>query len=166
MPINSKQKGNDFELKVAKRLSEWSGEKFHRTPASGALHWENDKRVVSDIVPPQSLSGWPFSIECKKVETSWEFNTLIEGTSQTIKEHWEQCISDATREEMIPLLVFTKNYRDTYAILETKICEKLEFTPECYIKLHANGQDLLIFRFSEFLETYSLQSLLNKKLLG
>ena len=65
---NPKAKGNEFELKISKMLTEWSGQQFHRTPASGALHWSNDKRVVSDIVPPETLSGWPFSIECKKVE--------------------------------------------------------------------------------------------------
>ena len=61
---NSKAKGNGFELVVAKALTTWSGQKFHRTPASGALHWSNDKRVVSDIVPPQYMD-FPFSIECK-----------------------------------------------------------------------------------------------------
>ena len=66
-----KQKGSEFERKVAKALTDWSGYEFHRTLMSGALHWDNDSRVVSDIVPPESLSGWPFSIECKNVECSW-----------------------------------------------------------------------------------------------
>lgn len=166
MSINSKQKGNDFELKIAKLLTEWSGQKFHRTPASGALHWENDKRVISDIVPPQTIPEWPFSIECKKVETSWEFNTLIEGTSQTIKEHWKQCKSDACEEEMVPLLIFTKNYRDVYAILRKEVCENLEFYPDKCIRLDLCDEHLVIFQLREMLDKISLEHILkNKELL-
>lgn len=165
MPINSKQKGNDFELKVAKLLTEWSGEKFHRTPASGALHWENDNRVVSDIVPPQTLVGWPFSIECKKVETSWEFNTFIEGTSVTLKEHWKQCYGDAQREQMIPMLVFTKNYRDTYMMITQETFNKLGINPSCFIKVENQEWSLIIMKFTEFLDLVPLKVLLDKNLL-
>ena len=58
MPVkNPKNKGNEFERKVAKMLSEWSGVKFMRTPASGAIHNFKDKRVVSDIVAPLSIAA-------------------------------------------------------------------------------------------------------------
>lgn len=158
---NPKQKGNDHELKVAKLLTEWSGQKFHRTPASGALHWPNDKRVVSDIVPPQTLEGWPFSVECKKVETSWEFNTFIEGTSQTLKEHWKQCCEDAKREEMVPLLVFTKNYRDIYMMVDMKTFDILGVQAD-HLELKTWENHVVIMRFSDFLKEISLDELLKK----
>lgn len=122
--VNGKQKGNGFERKVAKKLTEWCGQKFNRTPMSGALRWDNDKRVVSDIVPPQSMK-WPFSVECKCVESSWEFNTLLENTA-TLWKHWEQADSDAQREDMIPMLVFTKNYRNDFVAVYQETFSNLQ----------------------------------------
>ncbi len=164
--INSKQKGNEFELKIAKMLTEWSGEKFHRTPASGALHWENDNRVVSDIVPPQTLVGWPFSIECKKVEgANWEFSAMIEGTSQTLKEHWQQCYGDSQREQMLPMLVFNKNRRNVYMMITEEVFHQLNVHPKSYMNLHTEDSSLVILKFDEFLSLISLQELLDRKLL-
>lgn len=152
---NPKAKGNAFELKIAKILSEWSGKKFHRTPASGALHWENDKRVISDIVPPQDLN-WPLSIECKNVVYDWDFSLLIKETS-TFWKHWKQATDDAKREGMIPMLVFTKNYRDTYVALLYKTFRQLNLGSEKVIYLaDPNGGD-----FDETIVIMSLDNLLN-----
>ena len=45
--MNSKKKGNRFELKVAKWFSGWSGFKFERVPMSGA--WHSNRDATSDI---------------------------------------------------------------------------------------------------------------------
>lgn len=167
MPINSKAKGSGFELKIAKMLTKWSGSEFHRTPASGALHWKNDKRVVSDIVPPQELD-WPFSIECKKVEYSWDFSNIIKGTS-TFWEHWNQANDDANREEMIPMLVFSKNYRDTYVALQVDVFVRLFYKKEkpSYLSVHyvhgSQRHDLAILGFEEFLSMTDLNEIIELK---
>lgn len=169
MPINSKQKGSEFERKVAKMLSKWSGQEFHRTPMSGALHWSNDKRVISDIVPPQELvdKGWPFSLECKKVEDAqWEFSNFIEGTSMTLKDHWKQCCDDAQREDMIPMLIFNKNRRDIFIMITKETFYQLEIEPESYINLVHKEQDLVIMRFSDLLALISVDELISKNLLS
>lgn len=162
MPINSKQKGSDFERKVAKMLSDWSGEKFMRTPMSGAIHNFKDKRVVSDIVAPLSIGEWPFSIECKKVECSWSFNTFIEGTSQTLKEHWKQCCEDSDRESLVPLLVFNKNYRDVYAMVKQSTFETLGVNID-NIQLNTQAYQVTIFRFADLLDNITVEELLKKK---
>lgn len=161
---NPKQKGNNHELRVAKLLTEWAGQKFNRTPMSGALHWDNDKRVISDIVPPQSLVGWPFSLECKNVETSWEFNTFIEGKSQTMKEHWKQCCEDAQREELIPLLVFTKNYREIYTVMAMEVFDELQIQAD-HMELKTWEHHVVLLKFTDLLAEVSLTDLLNRKLL-
>jgi hypothetical protein len=158
---NPKAKGNEFELKVAKILSEWSGQQFHRTPASGALHWSNDKRVISDIVPPETLKDWPFSIECKKVEgANWEFSALIEGTSQTLKEHWKQACEDADREDMIPLLVFSKNFHDIYVMMKWCTFVKLGIHPESFMTLMSSSGELALMKFSDLLSQITIENLL------
>ena len=161
MPINSKQKGSGFELKVAKQLSSWSGYKFNRTPMSGALHWENDTRVVSDIVPPQNLK-WPFSIECKKVEYDYDFTFILKGTS-TFWEHWKQAKDDATRENMIPMLVFSKNYRDTHVAIQVDVFVKLFNKKEkpSYLSIHFGTDDLVVLNFEQFLESTTMEDILN-----
>lgn len=166
MPINSKQKGSSFELKVAKLLTEWSGQEFHRTPMSGALHWANDNRVISDIVPPQNLvdEGWPFSIECKKVESSWELNTFVEGTAQFWK-HWKQCQDDANRESMIPMLVFSKNYRDTYVAITQSTYHTLNLDIQNAAHIQYQDQKLSIFPLKSFLDKLTCQSLIGFQLL-
>ena len=60
--VNSKNKGNSNEYKVAKILTEWSKLKFHHLPASGALRWNEMVWTFGDLLPPESL---PIIVECK-----------------------------------------------------------------------------------------------------
>lgn len=165
--INSKQKGNDFELKIAKMLSKWAQEDFHRTPGSGALHWKNDTRVVSDIVPCQHLvdSGWPLSIECKKVEYPWEFSAFMEGTAQFWK-HWQQAEDDANSEHMIPLLVFSKNRRDVFTAMQLVVYNHLGINGIDTIHMSCNNHELVIMRLSDLLEAVTCDQILNANLLS
>ena len=161
---NPKAKGNNFERVTAKLLSDWSGHKFMRTPMSGAIHNFKDRRLVSDIVPPQTLLDWPFSIECKKVETSWEFSSLIEGTA-LFWRHWEQCWEDSQRENMIPMLVFNKNYREIYVAITVDTFQKLELDIENTIQLNYNSWKLVLIKFKDFLDNITCEELISKKLL-
>lgn len=163
MSVKSKDKGNRLELTIAKQLTDWSGAKFMRTPCSGAIHNFHDKRVVSDIVAPLSLGEFPFSIEAKNVEYTWEFSNLLEGTS-LFWTHWHQCIADAQREGMVPLLVFKKNRRDIYTAMLTKTFNELEIQPLRVINIHTLGYDLTILRFTDLLESITCEELLQKTL--
>lgn len=157
---NPKTKGNDFERQVAKIFTDWAGVKFMRTPASGAIHNFKDKRVVSDIVPPLSIGNFPFSIECKKVECSWEFSTILEGTSQTIEKHWKQCVDDASREGLIPLLVFSKNFRSIYGIMRKVDFSETKVDLNRHLEVHqSDGFPLIIFNLQNFLATISCSDL-------
>lgn len=163
--INSKAKGNKHEREVAKLLSEWSGKEWHRTPMSGALHWKGDKRVISDIVPPADLD-FPFSIECKNVQYPWEFNTILEGTS-TFWKHWEQCYMDAEREDLFPMLVFTKNYRETFvAIRQTEFDTLLKNTEKAHLIIQPPAGKpfgrIAVMNFKEFLEEVTLEEVTKK----
>lgn len=162
---NPKAKGNGFERQVAKMFSDWAGVKFMRTPASGAIHNFKDKRVVSDIVPPLSIGNFPFSIECKKVECSWELSAILEGTSQTIKDHWQQCLNDAAREGLIPLLVFSKNFRGVYAVMrQVDLADtKVDLYRQLVVYL-GDAFPLVIFSLKDFLSAVSCSDLIAMKL--
>jgi hypothetical protein len=126
--INSKHKGSEYELKIAKVLSDWWGEPFRRTPMSGGLHWREDNRVSGDIVtPPDSV--FPYNIECKKRE-EWSFDQLIKGTGE-IESYWEQCDRDARGIRRKPLLIFSKNFNPDYIMLYID-----DYTPILELKHH------------------------------
>lgn len=158
---NPKEKGNNFERKVAGLLTKWSGVKFLRTPSSGAIHNFKDRRVVSDIVPPLSFGEFPFSIECKNVNCSWEFSALLEGTSETLKKHWKQCCEDAQREGLRPLLVFTKNFRNIYCVLteEDYAVLNVEIIPN--LTVGCLDSRLVILNFENFLQEITPEKLKN-----
>lgn len=113
-PINSKAKGSEFERRVAKVLSKWWGEEFHRTPASGGLHWHEDNRVAGDIVTPEK-SKFPFTVECKKRE-EWMLEQIIKGTGE-IEKWWTQALGDSERVGLKPLLIFSKNFAPNYVMM-------------------------------------------------
>ena len=147
-------------------LSEWAGVKFLRTPSSGAIHNFKDKRVVSDIVPPLAVGNFPFSIECKNVTCSWEFSSILEGTSVTINKHWNQCCTDAERENLIPMLVFTKNFHRIFCVLQKSVYDKLNLILESTLTLDRNNQEsLIIFSFQDLLKAISCEDLIAKKLI-
>lgn len=112
--INSRNKGSEYERKVAKSLSKWWGEPFQRTPMSGGLHWKNDNRVAGDIVTPND-SKFPFTIECKKRE-NWTIEQLIKETGD-IEKWWGQVLNDCERSRMKPMLIFSKNFAPDYVMV-------------------------------------------------
>ncbi|UXR28888.1 hypothetical protein [Bacillus paranthracis] len=121
---NSRAKGSTFERKVAKELTAWWGEEFHRVPASGGLRWGEDNRVVGDIVAPEG-SDFPFTIECKKRE-GWNFEQLIKGTGE-VTSWWLQAVTDRERLNDVtkhPLLVFSKNRSPEFYMMEYSLWKK------------------------------------------
>jgi len=120
--INSKAKGSEYERKVARQLSQWWGEEFHRTPMSGGLHWKEDNRVAGDIVtPPESL--YPFTTECKKRE-GWDLEQVLKGTGD-VESWWQQSVSDGERVKLKPLLIFSKNFAPSYFMIRLEDFERI-----------------------------------------
>jgi len=121
--VNSKQKGSEYERKIAKILSKYWGEDFHRTPMSGGLHWKEDNRVAGDIVtPPESV--YPFTTECKKRQ-EWSMDQLLKGTGE-IEEWWNQAVGDSVRVKLKPLVIFAKNFSPDFMMLRYEDFKPLE----------------------------------------
>lgn len=109
--VHSKRKGNRAELHVAKKLEEWWGTPFVRTPGSGGFATVNksvDLNLVGDVVTDDPT--FPFSVEVKNAE-NWKLSQLLTSDKAPLWEYWEQTVEQASRETRIPLLVFTKNYQ-------------------------------------------------------
>lgn len=168
--INSKQKGNDFELEVARAFSNWAEQytenyKFERVPGSGGLRWKEENNITGDIVPPMVLN-FPVSIECKKQEIDWDFDKLLTGVSE-IWKWWEQCNKDSSRYTIKePWLVFKKNFRRAYIMITeaayTYLQSQLYDVPVLILPDKVNaGSVVYVFDFLAFLSNISLKSVLN-----
>lgn len=114
----ARQRGNKAELQAAHWLTSWTGKEFHRTPRSGGLRWQKDKRIRGDIVPPEGMD-FPFTVEVKmrtpkvnkkskKVFDRYNIgDILIKGQDSLIMRQWqEQCLPDADAVGKHALMLF------------------------------------------------------------
>lgn len=109
MSKKSRNKGQRGEREIAKKLSEWWGSEFTRTPMSGGFHtkeFRDDWNAGGDIVTPDET--FPFSVEIKWQE-NWNFEQLITAPKCKIWQWWEQATSECP-EGKTPLLVFKRNH--------------------------------------------------------
>lgn len=143
--INSRQKGSEYERKIAKILGAWYKEEFHRVPASGGLRWGDDNRVAGDITTPVD-SSFPFTVECKKRE-QWDLEQILKGTGE-IETWWQQSINDSVRVNTLPFLVFSKNFAPDFLMITDEVFEKLlavsKTAPFNYFKVSTSDKPVRI----------------------
>lgn len=155
---NGNRKGGDFERKIAKLMTEWTGVKFERVPASGGLHWKNDNRVYGDIVCNDPT--FPFVVECKNRQ-SWNMDALIKG-SKEVEKWWAQVNKDAAATGLQPLLIFTRNQQPDYlAIKVNTFIEDFVETKHCgfefWLETRICNERVLIFKLDEFLSKVDIK---------
>lgn len=105
--MNSKNKGNSFERKISKKLSERFKDitgienSFRRNADSGSYFggsnqkrtesYDTSKATFGDIICPESFK---FSPECKHYKTPPSFNSIVK---QDVKS-WDDWISQASQD--------------------------------------------------------------------
>jgi hypothetical protein len=115
---NGRAKGKNFERWIAKRLGDWWGCVFRRTPSSGG--WDKlakDGKVMAsgDIIAPAE-SGWPCSCEMKNRE-GWCLESIVAGTSKEFVSWWKQCADDAKKAGKEPMLIFTRAHKPVFVAI-------------------------------------------------
>lgn len=111
---NSKKKGDTFERKIAKELTEWWGYQFNRSPQSGGASWGADNNAVGDIVTPAE-ANFPLVVECKHRE-EWTIDNVLLNNREP-HTWWEQVIHDSGKVNKTPCLIFTRNRAKSYVAL-------------------------------------------------
>ncbi len=128
--VNSKAKGNSFELKVSKLLSEALAPlKFIRVPGSGArvggvnfdkfggmFSADSLNIFVGDVVATNEKDvgvKCKVSIECKSYATTDNFSVLVSGSSKIFGWMLESEI-DAAKTGKTPVVIFKWNRTDVY----------------------------------------------------
>lgn len=111
-------KGKRVEREVAKKLTEFLGIKFFRTPQSGASPISRDYKVAGDICTNEQ--NWQFCIEVKSKKT-WHLESIFSKTSK-FWQWWAQTIRQAHETNLKPLLIIKTNFAKFFAICLREDC--------------------------------------------
>jgi hypothetical protein len=122
MPINSKQKGNGFERKIATilsdRFAEWTGKtaSFRRNADSGSFFGgSNQTRTEShdlskaefgDIISPLDFK---YSLECKFYKTPPSFSMILQQDCKMFDEWIKKVEQDAANADRLPCIIMKFN---------------------------------------------------------
>jgi len=120
--INSRNKGNTFERKIAKLLNEhFNIKEFNRSPGSGAYATTHNLpehlKIYGDLITPNNFR---FCIECKKGYNKENIYSLLDNSS----DFWgfiEQCEKDSENSYKLPLILYQQDRRDILAITQADV---------------------------------------------
>jgi hypothetical protein len=108
---NSRDKGNNFELLVAKAFNQhFAPHKFRRTPLSGG--WSEKAEAKGDIVCVDD-NDFLYCVECKNAE-GWTLESLFAEKHKWFDDWWKQAVEECPAGK-IPLLIFTRNHMPAFA---------------------------------------------------
>jgi hypothetical protein len=149
-PGGAKAKGNLFESQVAKKLGIWyynDENALARVPTSGAMGTvrgedfveQGDIRQVAHHERP-----FPFSVECKHHAEIQIAPFLLGNEKCKLARFWQQCMRDAIKQDLIPLLVFKQNRGTAYVCVVAPLI--MEPAPSEYML----GRQHLITTLEEF----------------
>ena len=145
--INSKQKGNRNEVRLANMISKWTGAEFKRTPMSGGLNYENKILVGADSLCTDPFFFWPFSLETKWYSV-FHFNKLLRANS-IIYSKWAQTLRDANETQRTPLFIFRENKGSFKLCISDNDFDAGHLSDTTPII--AEGRDLCLYEFKPFL---------------
>lgn len=115
--INSKNKGNIYERKIAKEMGNYWGAVFNRSPGSGSYRGSREAELTGDLVTDPA-DKFPFSLEAKNRQTGdWTLESIVLN-KHDVMNWWAQSVGDAERSgNLAPMLVFTRNYADDFVMI-------------------------------------------------
>lgn len=160
---NGRAKGNKFENDVCRAISEWLAPRhtlpnpkvyelpFRRRstsimPLDGHWHGEGDllHKPLPGIVSP-------FCFECKKVE-GWELDGAMYVEGWKVWSWWEQCLDQAEKVSLAPLLIFNRNRRPILIMVRESEQSCLKMQPKHGPVLHVQrpaGQNVVVARLDD-----------------
>ncbi|MCK5018212.1 MAG: hypothetical protein KAS32_14240 [Candidatus Peribacteraceae bacterium] len=132
--INSKRKGNKFELDIAKKLSLFLSEGnnddwFGRSQNSGGrqtirkkqgIDTHNQDGDITVVHKDVSLFGEIYTVECKHYKNI-ELWGLITGANSNIVTFWNQVCQKALEVNKRPILIAKQNHKPTLFITSSVV---------------------------------------------
>jgi hypothetical protein len=158
---SSKDKGNAWELEVAKLLEENFEGKFSRTPRSGAIfggeNAENATGERPDVVEIITPKDFPFTIEAKHYD-DFKFSHMLTGENKDLDQWIEGAEKDADLAKRLPMIIAKFSYIGTYVVFDYKIVKTEEgICPSTYFVNHMiyRGKWVMI-SLEEFISTKNI----------
>lgn len=151
--MKSKAKGNSFEIKLSKLLSQWM---FNNPNVLWRDSTSGGRKIIynGDIIPAQidnfSWTTWPFIIEAKHGYKE-HIPTLM--NQKKLKSWLIKLLSERTESQYIPILI--AQFHNNKAILLTPLLLNVY----CDICLKILGKDNIYYDFY----VYDLKTILNEK---
>jgi len=139
--VNSRQKGNNAELKVADMLHRITGESFVQTPGSGS------GKIKGDLMVPHKDNL--FTIEVKFYRDMAFNHKIFTQKSNTFVGWWEKLVVQAEQMQQEPLLIFKENHSRWYVATTRKPCYKKH--------MYINWLGCYVTFAEQFLETQNLE---------
>lgn len=166
MGASSKDKGNAWELEVAKFLEEHFEGKFSRVPRSGAMFGgENAENadgerqdvveiLTGDIITPKDF---PFTIEAKHYE-DFKFSHLLHGENKLLDGWIESAEKDAVLAKRLPMIMCKFSYIGSYVVFDYKIIKADDgICPSTYFQNHLiYKRKYMMISFDEFVNVKNI----------
>jgi hypothetical protein len=156
--LNSKNKGNTFQRKVAQMFNEhFETDQFAPTPGSGAFATTHSLpkhlQIYGDLITPQNFC---FVLECKKGYNNENIGSTFSKKS-LITEALQQADRDAKKCAKIPMVIFQQDRKDILCIIPhkkfyTPFLSKLSY----YVVLK---NEYLILKLNELLSIHSKEDI-------
>lgn len=127
--MNFRQKGFNYERKLAKTLGEWwcgDAKSLWRNANSGARATVVGQVYGGDIIPANASCGvWPLCIEIKKAE-GWSIDGFLnENPGEPLLAFMLQCLSASQLGcNKIPILICAKKYKKPLVFLYKRTAPK------------------------------------------
>lgn len=146
MGAKSKQKGNRYERRCVKLLSEFTSVAFRRIPSSGAFNKFGGTKVAEyafsgDVICDNK--DFLFSVEAKS-QKKFSFNAVLKSPDSAVfTEWWKQCVEDAQTVSRLPLLMFKPDVSDDFVAITERGMEVLGIPPHTpHFSLKVYGCDV------------------------
>ena len=166
MGASSKDKGNAWELEVAKFLEEHFEGKFSRVPRSGAMfggenaeNAEGERQDVVEILTGDIITpkDFPFTIEAKHYE-DFKFSHLLQGENKLLDGWIESSEKDADLAKRLPMIMAKFSYIGSYVVFDYKIIKTdTGICPSTYFKNHLiYKRKWMMISFEEFVNVKNI----------
>lgn len=136
--VDGRAKGNKYENRVCRILSSWLvpgdwascrvAELPLRRRSTSILPLEGHWHGKGDILHKPFVDDPPFAFECKHQE-KWDLDGMLANARWPVWGWWQQAKDQAMSASLRPLLLFTRNLRKDYALMEEDVFSCLEPRP-------------------------------------
>ena len=155
----SSAKGYRYETRVKNLLTEFTGVDFRRTPNSGGWNKTGgavirEESFVGDVI--SNNSRFKFSVEAKAHYEDFSFTAILVNPNKCLfTSWWEQCVEDAKKHSLLPLLFFKPNKTDDWIAIDNSgilVLGNILDIPNIEINIYNSLPTPTIFRWKNIIE--------------